>query len=240
MRGLQFLTGAWLALMGFGGVACAQAHLDFTDEATRGSYSLGYQIGGDFKRQGIEMREAAVARGMEDALTGAEPWMSEEAMDETLVALKREVVADARRDGQERGAKMRRAGLAFLEQNADKPGVTTRASGLQYKVIEEGSGESPGPEDTVRVHYRGTLITGQPFASSYARGQPATFRVDRLIDGWSEGLQLMREGAKYHLFIPPDLAYDDRGPLADQTLIVEVELLAVNPGAAQAADADPK
>ena len=100
-------------------------------------------------------------------------------------------------------------------------------SGLQYKVIKEGTGRSPGPQDEVTVNYRGTLINGNEFDSSYRKGKPATFRVDRVIAGWTEALQLMKEGAKWQLFIPPELAYRKRGPLEDQTLIFDVELISV-------------
>ena len=100
-------------------------------------------------------------------------------------------------------------------------------SGLQYKVIREGTGKSPGTNDSVTVDYRGTLINGQEFDSSYRKGEPATFRVNGVIKGWTEALQLMKEGAKWQLFIPPDLAYGRRGPLENQTLIFDVELISV-------------
>ena len=109
----------------------------------------------------------------------------------------------------------------------NKKGVVTLPSGLQYKVIREGTGKSPGPHDSVKVNYRGTLINGQEFDSSYRENKPATFRVDGVIKGWTEALQLMKEGAKWQLFIPADLAYGERGALADRTLIFDVELVSV-------------
>ena len=122
-------------------------------------------------------------------------------------------------------------GKAFLEENAKKEGVKTLPSGLQYRVIQEGSGATPGATDTVTVNYRGTLIDGTEFDSSYSRGKPATFRADRVIRGWTEALQMMKEGAKWELFIPPDLAYGERGAGGkigpNSTLVFEVELVSV-------------
>jgi FKBP-type peptidyl-prolyl cis-trans isomerase len=122
-------------------------------------------------------------------------------------------------------------GEAFLQENAKKEGVKTTASGLQYEVLTEGTGKKPGPTDTVRVHYRGTLLDGTEFDSSYKRGEPISFRLNQVIPGWTEGLQLMSEGSTYRLFIPSNLAYGSRGAGGvigpDETLIFEVELLAV-------------
>jgi FKBP-type peptidyl-prolyl cis-trans isomerase len=122
-------------------------------------------------------------------------------------------------------------GEAFLQENAKKEGVKTTASGLQYEVLTEGTGKKPGPTDTVRVHYRGTLLDGTEFDSSYKRGEPVSFRLNQVIPGWTEGLQLMSEGSTYRLFIPSNLAYGPRGAGGvigpDETLIFEVELLAV-------------
>ena len=124
-----------------------------------------------------------------------------------------------------------RDGVQYLRENATKPGVINLASGLQYRVLTAGSGSSPGPGDSVTVHYRGTLINGKEFDSSYQRGEPATFPVNRVIKGWTEALQLMREGAKWELYIPSELGYGSRGAgsdiPADSVLIFEVELLKV-------------
>lgn len=227
MKKPMFLTVVLLSLVLVASLVRAEEDLDFSDETTRLSYSLGYRIGGGFKRQGMEMDPEAAVQGVRDALTAAEPQMSEEEMTATLAEFKRKTIAEARSKQKEQAEKTRREGLAFLEQNRGKEDVETTASGLQYKVIQAGSGRSPGPTDTVTVNYRGTLIGGQVFDSSYKRGKPATFRLDQVIKGWTEGLQLMKEGAKYELFIPPDLAYGKKGRMADQTLIFEVELLSV-------------
>jgi FKBP-type peptidyl-prolyl cis-trans isomerase len=122
-------------------------------------------------------------------------------------------------------------GVKFLEENGKKPGITTTASGLQMEVIEEGKGEQPGPTDKVTVHYRGTLLDGKVFDSSYDRGETATFPLNRVIRGWTEGLQLMKAGGKYRLFIPSDLAYGMHGAGRmigpNATLIFEIELISI-------------
>ena len=208
-------------------VSAAEA-LDLQDPTARTNYSLGYQIGGDFKRQGVQMDADAIVQGISDALAGAEPQMSPAEMNTTLMELKRKVTAEQRKRGTERELEYLAEGKAFLEENAKKEGVVTTASGLQDKVITEGTGKSPGPEDQVTVHYRGTQIDGTPFDSSYKRNKPATFRLNGVIKGWSEGLQLMKEGGKSQLFIPQNLAYGSRGPLGHRTLIFEVELISVD------------
>jgi FKBP-type peptidyl-prolyl cis-trans isomerase FklB len=216
------------------GAATAGEALNLEDEATRISYSLGYQIGGDFDRQKVEMNPAAVVQGIQDALSGAEPKMSPEEITATLTGLKQKIVADQRKRSVERELELVAEGEKFLEENAKKEGVVTTESGLQYKVIQEGTGKSPGPEDQVTVQYRGRLVDGKEFDSSYKKGKPATFKLNGVIKGWSEGLQLMKEGGKAELYIPQKLAYGDRGPLGHRTLIFEVELLSVGEPPAEA------
>jgi FKBP-type peptidyl-prolyl cis-trans isomerase len=205
----------------------AAEKLNFEDEAVRTNYSLGHQIGGDFKRQGVEMDADAVVQGIRDALEGKEPQMSQADMTATLMALKRKVVADQRKRNVERELDLLKEGKEFMEQNATKEGVITTDSGLQYKVIQEGTGKSPGPQDQVTVHYEGKFIDGKMFDSSRKKNKPATFRLNGVIKGWSEGLQLMKEGGKAQLYIPQNLAYGQRGVLAHRTLIFDVELISV-------------
>jgi len=204
--------------------------LKLDNETARINYSLGYQIGGDFKRQGVEMDAAAVVKGIEDALSGAEPLMPPQEMTATLRELKHKVVEEQRT--RQRNAELQYVaeGKKFMEQNAAKPGVKTTASGLQYTIIEAGTGKQPKATDEVTVNYRGTLTNGNEFDSSYQRGEPATFRLDGVIKGWTEGLQLVKEGGKIQLVIPPELAYGNRGPLAHRTLVFDVELISVNGG----------
>jgi FKBP-type peptidyl-prolyl cis-trans isomerase FklB len=195
----------------------------------RTSYSIGYQMGQDLKRQAVTLDRPAVIRGLQDGQTESEPLMSREEIKAVLAELKQRIVDDLARKRTAQPAALKQAGMEYLNENKSKPGVQTTASGLQYKVVKQGSGKQPGPTDTVRVHYRGTTMEGQQFDSTYKRGAPREFTVNRVIKGWGEGLQLMKEGAKYELYIPWNLAYGARGPLAFRTLIFEVELLEVNP-----------
>jgi FKBP-type peptidyl-prolyl cis-trans isomerase FklB len=205
----------------------AKEKLELKGEKAKVNYSVGYKIGEDFKGQGVEINRELLVQGIQDALSGKDPLMTPQERNAALVNLHRNVAA------QQKQAKARQAkeypgeGRDFLAANAKKPGVVTLPSGLQYTVIREGTGKSPGPRDSVTVNYRGTLIDGNEFDSSYRRGKPATFRVDGVIPGWTQALQLMKEGAKWQLFIPPDLAYGERGTLADKTLIFDVELISV-------------
>jgi FKBP-type peptidyl-prolyl cis-trans isomerase FklB len=201
--------------------------LNFDDETTRINYSLGYQIGGDFKRQSVDIDAKAVVQGIRDALAGSTPQMAPEEMRSTLVKLKNKIVADQKKRQQTESKEIIEQGRVFLEQNGKKKDIISLPSGLQYRIIKKGNGKQPGPTDTVSVHYRGTLIDGKEFDSSYKRNEPASFALNGVIKGWSEGLQLMKEGARWELFIPPELGYNNRGPLANQTLIFDVELLSV-------------
>ncbi len=203
------------------------------EEADRVSYSVGYQMGGDMKRQKVELKPEMLVKGIQDALKGGEPLMSQEEMKKTLVELKRKIVAAQQEQKKKTGEKNLADGKAFLAENGKKEGVTTTESGLQYKVLKKGEGVAPTVTDTVTVNYRGTLIDGTEFDSSYKRGEPATFQLNRVIKGWTEGLQLMKPGAKYQLFVPPGLAYADRGAGQrvgpNSMLIFEVELISVKP-----------
>lgn len=166
----------------------------------------------------MDVDAGAAGQGLKDALGGTAPALTEQEIQQRFVALRQE---SARKIPE----KNRMDGEAFLAKNRGEKGVKTTASGLQYKVITAGTGKQPKAEDTVSVNYRGTLIDGTEFDSSHKRGQPATFPVKGVIPGWTEALQLMKEGAQYQLVIPPTLAYGDRGPLAGQVLIFDVELL---------------
>jgi FKBP-type peptidyl-prolyl cis-trans isomerase FklB len=157
--------------------------------------------------------------------------MSQEEIRATLTSLQQRLMAARQQELKEKGAKNLEEGKKFLVENQKKEGIKTLPSGLQYKVLTEGSGKTPKAEDTVTVNYKGTLIDGTEFDSSYKRGQPATFQVKGVIKGWTEALQLMKEGSKWQLFIPPELGYGERGAgstiLPNSTLIFEVELLTV-------------
>ncbi|BET57239.1 hypothetical protein GEO60473_02790 [Geobacter sp. 60473] len=148
-------------------------------------------------------------------------------MRSTLLALKRKITADQEAQRRRNTGKYQREGREFLASNAKKPGVHTLASGVQYKVLKEGAGRMPTPGDTVTVHYRGTLVDGNEFDSTYRDDKPRTFPLTNVIPGWKELLPMMKEGARWQMFIPFDLAFGERGPLADRTVIYEVEMISV-------------
>jgi FKBP-type peptidyl-prolyl cis-trans isomerase FklB len=204
----------------------------------RTTYSLGYQIGEDLKKQDVDFDRTAFQRGVEDALSDTKPYFSDEEIRATLVELKKKIVAqDKARQSDRRataqsnkvGNKEKYAGEGrdFLTANAKNEGVVVLHSGLQYKVLTEGSGKKPGLHDNVIVNYRGTLVDGTEFGSSYGKDKPEKRRVDALIPGMKEALQLMGEGARWRIFVPADLAYGEKGPLADRTVIIDVELVSV-------------
>ena len=203
----------------------------FKDLKDKVSYAIGLNIGMNFKKQNTDLSPDLLALGVKDALAG-KPQMTTDQIRETMTAFEKDMVEKQKQAGE----KNRGEGEKFLAENKKKADVKTTASGLQYKVQKEGSGASPTATDTVTVNYRGTLIDGTEFDSSYKRGEPTTFPVSGVIKGWTEALQLMKKGAKYQLFIPSNLAYGDRGAGADiapnSTLIFEVELLDIKPAAA--------
>ncbi len=196
------------------------------------SYSIGMDIGMTLKNQSIEVDHAILARGIKDSMSGQKPLMAEQEIRDTIAAFQKEMMAKQQELAKQMGEKNKKQGEAFLAENKKKEGVKTLASGLQYKVIKAGTGKKPKSTDTVTAHYRGTLINGTEFDSSYKRGQPATFPVSGgMIPGWTEALQLMEEGAKWQLFIPSNLAYGEKGAGRDigpnATLIFEIELVSI-------------
>ena len=201
----------------------------------KASYALGMKIGGDLKRQGVgaSLDAALTARGLKDALAGTKALMTEDEEKAALTQLQTQVRAQMEAKSHEAGAAARQEGEAFLAANKSKEGVVTLPSGLQYKILTAGTGPKPTPTDTVTCNYRGTLINGKEFDSSYKNGKPVSFPVNGVIKGWTEALQLMPVGSKWQLFIPADLAYGDRGAGPDigpgATLIFEVELLKIEP-----------
>jgi FKBP-type peptidyl-prolyl cis-trans isomerase FklB len=205
----------------------AQEKLVLKNQKEKVSYSIGLNIGrnlgSDLKRQSIDIDPNILAKGIQDALSGANPLLSNEEIQETMVAFQKEMME-----------KQKQRGEAFLSENKKKEGVKTLPSGLQYKVTQVGTGKKPKLNDMVTVQYRGTLVDGTEFDSSYRRGQPATFQVSEVIPGWREALPLMGEGAKWQLFVPPNLAYGERGAGGligpNATLIFEIELISVQDG----------
>ena len=208
------------------------------DAKDKVSYSIGLDIGMTFQKQKMEINSDVLAAGVKDGLSGAKPLMSPEEVRQVMTQFAKDMRDKTAAANKEAAEKNTKEGEKFLAENKAKPGVKTTASGLQYKVEKEGNGTPPKETDTVEVNYRGTLIDGTEFDSSYKRGEPATFPVNRVIKGWTEALQLMKPGAKYQLFIPSTLAYGPGGTGGDigpnSTLIFEVELLSVKPGEASA------
>ena len=214
------------------GVCQADEKSELKDQKGKESYSLGYQFGQYIKSQGIDIDLEIYTSGIKDALGGKEPQMSQEDIRGTIMGLQQRQQAARQKEMKEKSTKNLEQGKTFLAENQKKEGVKALPSGLQYKVLAEGSGKTPKADDTVTVNYKGTLIDGTEFDSSYKRGQPATFKVNGVIKGWTEALPLMKEGSKYQLFIPPDLAYGERGAgrniPPNSTLIFEVELISVH------------
>src|SRR5437764_5570577 len=200
----------------------------FKDQKDKVSYSLGLNIGFNLGRQNVPINPNALGAGIKDAIAG-KPQLTPDQIKETMTAFEKDM------EQKQKAAAVKNAseGAKFLEENKKKEGVKTTASGLQYKVVKEGTGAQPKANDTVTVNYRGILINGTEFDSSYKRGEPATFPVNGVIKGWTEALQLMKAGSKYQLFIPPALAYGPQSPSPqippNALLIFEVELLNVQP-----------
>ncbi len=195
------------------------------------SYAIGMNIGSNIKRQGIEADADILAKAIKDVVADGTTRFTEQEAQQILMAMTAELRTKQEGERKLQAGKNKQEGEAFLAENAKKSGVTKTASGLQYKVITAGTGEKPKTSDTVTTHYRGRLINGTEFDSSYKRGQPAEFPVTGVIKGWTEALQLMPVGSKWELYIPSDLAYGERGSGRDigpdAALIFEIELIAI-------------
>jgi FKBP-type peptidyl-prolyl cis-trans isomerase FklB len=211
--------------------AAAQTPMTLKDDRAKASYALGMNIAHTVKEQPIDLDQAAFVQGMKDVLAGGATVLTEQEMAAALAVLQSDMNAKAAEKAKQVGELNKTEGAAFMAANKTKEGVVTLPSGLQYRIITAGTGPMPTAADTVICNYRGTLIGGKEFDSSYKRGQPATFAVGGVIKGWTEALQLMPVGSKWQLFLPPDLAYRERGAGPDigpnATLIFEVELISI-------------
>jgi len=231
--GLAALAVLALSALGW----AAQPEMTPEEQGQKAGYSVGYQIGQDFKDKGLPIDPEWVARGVRDAIEGKPSTLSRRDRGRILEEIQQQMRTSRQAQVEEEAQKLLEDGLLWLAEKAGEEGVVARADGLAYKVLKEGTGKTPGPTDSVTVNYTGRLIDGTVFDSSYQRGKPTTVQLDRVIKGWSEALQMMKEGAKWELYIPPDLGYGTRraGPLVppNSVLIFDVELLEVQaPGPA--------
>ena len=218
--------------------------LTLKTQKDKASYAIGLNIGKSMHKDSVDVDTAILLRGLKDGLAGAKPMLTDDEARAAMVALQ----ADLRKKQEEKmvvqGEANKKEGDAFLAENKTKDGVVTLPSGLQYKILTEGTGPKPSAADTVVCNYKGTLIDNTEFDSSYKRGQPATFPVSGVIKGWTEALQLMPVGSKWQLFIPSELAYGARGGPGggigpNATLVFEVELMSIQPKAQVQPPASP-
>jgi FKBP-type peptidyl-prolyl cis-trans isomerase len=207
------------------------APLTLKTQKEKFSYALGMKMGANLHKQSVPVDPAIFSRGFRDGLAGGKTVLTDEEAQAAITDVQKEMQKKQQEKMQEAGAANKKDGETFLAGNKAKPGIVTLPSGLEYKIEKEGTGPKPTATDSVVCNYRGTLIDGKEFDSSYKRGQPATFPVSGVIKGWTEALQLMPVGSKWQLFVPSDLAYGDRGAGPDigpgATLVFEVELLSI-------------
>ena len=224
--------GAVLVFLVFAHVGYAADTTVLKTEKDKVSYGIGTDIGKNMKKQSLDIDPDILARGIKDAFSGGDLLLTEEELSTTMENFRNKMMAKQQTQMKVVGEKNKKEGEAFLSENKKKKGVVSLPSGLQYEVVKAGEGDKPKATDTVTVHYRGTLIDGTEFDSSYSRGQPASFRVNGVIPGWTEALQLMNTGSKWKIYIPSNLAYGERkaggriGPNA--ALIFDVELISIN------------
>lgn len=224
-------TVATLTVLAAPGLIHAQDASAFKNDREKQSYAIGVEMGNNMKRQNVDLDGALVAQGIKDALAGGKLLLTDAEVKDTVMAFQKSLIAKQQAAQKAAGDKAKTEGEAFLAANAKKDGVKTLPSGLQYKVITEGTGATPKSSDTVTVNYRGRLVDGTEFDSSYSRNEPATFPCGGVIAGWTEALQLMKVGSKWELYIPANLAYGERGAGGrippNAALIFEVELLGI-------------
>jgi FKBP-type peptidyl-prolyl cis-trans isomerase len=233
---------AILAVTATCSVAQAEVMSQFKNEKEQLGYALGMNYGTMFVRQDVELDPEALLRGLKDVMSSNKTLLTEEQVRQTLNDAQGRIREKQQAKAKVQGVENKKKADDFLAANKDKAGVAVTGSGLQYKILSTGSGPKPSATDSVTVHYKGTLLDGTEFDSSYKRGQPATFGVSGVIKGWTEALQLMNAGSKWELYIPPDLAYGEQGRPnipPNSLLVFEVELLTNAPPAPPAAPAAP-
>ncbi|HMP81133.1 MAG TPA: FKBP-type peptidyl-prolyl cis-trans isomerase [Verrucomicrobiota bacterium] len=204
---------ATLAFFTAGSLLSAEESSAFTNEQDKISYAIGLNIGSNWKRQDVEVNYEYLVRGLKDAVSDEPNLLTDDQIRDTLGQYQQQLMAKQQEKRRQAAEKNKAEGEAYLVANKSKPGVVTTESGLQYKIIKEGEGDSPKPNDTVYVNYRGTLVDGTEFDSNAGAGRPASFHAGGVIRGWSEALSMMKPGAKWELAIPAELAYGDAGSL---------------------------
>ncbi len=231
---IKLVTAAVMGLM----MTTAMAANDATSLSTdtdKLSYSIGADLGKNFKTQGIEINPTALAKGMQDGMGTAPLALTEQEMKDVLNKFQKDLMAKRSAEFNKKAEENKTQGEAFLASNKSKPGVVVLPSGLQYKIIEAGKGAKPGKSDTVTVEYTGTLINGTVFDSTDKAGKPATFQVSQVIPGWTEALQLMPAGSTWEVYVPANLAYGPRsvgGPIGpNEALIFKIHLISVKKSA---------
>jgi FKBP-type peptidyl-prolyl cis-trans isomerase FklB len=220
-----------LAVLIFAAGVCIAEEPVLKTQKDKVSYVIGMFVGKDMKNQGIDLNSDVFVKGFRDALADAKPALSDQEAQEVMKTFRTEMTAKKQAEMKKLGEENKKKSEAFLAENKKKPGVQTLPSGLQYKVIKEGTGNKPTAYDNVTVHYRGTLVDGTEFDSSYKRNEPAKFPVTGVIPGWTEALQLMKTGSKWQLFIPSNLAYGEAGAgraiPPNAALVFDVELVSI-------------
>lgn len=220
------------AAMGFAMSSAMAADLTtLKTDADKLSYSIGSDLGKNFKRQSIDINPAAMTQGISDAMGNGKLLMTEEQMKDVLTKFQKDVMAKRSAEFSKKSADNKVVGEKFLTENKAKPGIVVLPSGLQYKIIKNGSGARPSKDDMVTVEYTGHLINGEVFDSTSKTGKPATFKLSQVIPGWTEALQLMPAGSTWEIYVPAALAYGDRtvgGPIGpNETLIFNIHLISV-------------
>jgi FKBP-type peptidyl-prolyl cis-trans isomerase FklB len=240
---MRYVLIALVAVTFLAGQVEAQDASALKTQKDKVSYAIGLDIGRNMKKQEIDVDANLLVKGLKEGLSGGKPLLTDQELGEVMNTFRKDLVAKQQERQKVMAEKNKKDGAAFLAENKKKEGVVTLPSGLQYKVIKAGTGKKPKSTDSVTVNYKGTLLDGTEFDSSYKRGKPASFGVTGVIKGWTEALQLMEEGATWQLFIPAELAYGERGTPTtgpNATLIFEVELISVQEKAAQEKPAPAK
>lgn len=229
---MKFLIVPALCVGLFSCTAMAGGKPKLKTQADSVSYSIGVNIGKSIARDSVQVDPDILAAGIRDAMSGKDIALTDEQIGKVMMAFQQQMMAKQTARTAQSGQKNKIEGEKFLAENKTKPGVVTLPSGLQYQVIKEGTGAMPKPTDEVTTNYRGTLINGTEFDASEKHGGPAKFKVNAVIPGWTEALQLMKVGSKWRLFVPSNLAYGEQGAGGDiapnSTLIFDIELVGIN------------